>query len=263
MFDKQSILKNVFKPEEKLVFSKALDRAYSCIKNYEPAFTEFLDPYKISCILNLLGNKYDFNIRVFGGIFNCERQKIGFFPEFMLEEDFIFPISAVEIEYNLKYSKNLTHRDFLGSLIGLGIVRGKLGDILIEDGKAVVFVDSDIADFINSNLEKVGHTKVKTKIISIDDIKVDDDFEDVKNITLSSLRIDTVLSGVFNLSRGKAAELIKAEKAFVNWNICESVSRLVSEGDIITLRGFGRVKIVQFLGKTKKDKFLVGVHRFM
>ena len=263
MFDKQNILKNVTKPDEKLIFSKAFDRAYYCIKNFEPAFTEFLDPYKISSILSLLGYKFDFNTKVFGGMDNCERQKLGFFPEFMLEEDYKFPISVIEITYNLQFSKKLTHRDFLGSLIGLGIVRGKIGDIIIEDDKVYVFVDEDIADFINVHLEKVGHTKVKTKIISYEDIKPKEETMECKNITVSSLRLDAVLSGVFNMSRGKISDLIKAEKAFINWNMCDSVSKQVSEGDIITLRGFGRVKIVELVGKTKKDRFLLSIHKFM
>lgn len=262
VFDKHSILKNVSKPDEKLIFSKALDRAYYCIKNYEPAFTEFLDPYKIASVIALIGNERDFNIRVFGGIDNCERKKIGFFPEFMVEEDCIFPISAVQINYNSSFGKKLTHRDFLGSLIGLGIARTKIGDILIEDEDIFVFVDEDIADFININLERVGHTKVKTKIISVDEVEIKEDFGDLRNITLASLRLDAFLSGVFNLSRGKVSDLIKSEKAFVNWNICESPSKLISEGDIVTLRGFGRVKVIDFLGKTKKGRFLIAINKF-
>jgi len=262
MFDKHRILKNISKPDEKLIFSKALDRAYYCIKNYVPSFTEFLDPYKTASIISLIGNEYDFNIRVFGGIDNCERKKIGFFPKFMPEEDCFFPISAIQINYNSSFGKKLAHRDFLGSLIGLGIVRAKIGDILIEAENVFVFVDDDIADFINLNLEKVSNTRVKTKIISIDEIKIKEDFGNLKNITLASLRFDAFLSGVFNLSRSKACELIKSEKAFINWNICESPSKLISEGDIVTLRGFGRVKVIDFLGKTKKGRFLIAINKF-
>ncbi len=262
MFNKQNILKNVSKPDEKLIFSKAFDRAYYCIKNYEPAFTEFLDPYKISSILSLLGNQYDLNIYVFGGTSNCERQKIGFFPDFMIEEEYVFPISVLEITYNPKFSKKLTHRDFLGSIIGLGIVRGKTGDIIIEDEKAFVFVDDDIAEFICSNLEKVGHTKVNVSIVPLDLVNINNDLEEIKNITAVSLRIDAVLSKIFNLSRGKVSDFVKSEKVFLNWSICENASKIVSEGDIITLRGFGRVKIIEFIGKTKKDRFLISIRKY-
>ncbi len=262
MFNKQNLLKNINEPDEKLIFSKVFDRACYCIKNFEPAFTEFLDPYKISTILSLIGNGYDFNVQVFGGFRDAERQKIGFFPEFMLPGDYTFPISTIEITYNLQFSKKLTHRDFLGSLIGLGIVRGKIGDILLTDDKVYAFVDNDIADFINVNLERVGHTKVKTRVVSVDDIKLNDEVEVLKNITVSSLRLDTVLSGVFNVSRGKVSELIKGEKAFVNWSLCTSTSKVVSEGDVITLRGYGRMKVIEFMGKTKKDKFLISMRKF-
>ncbi len=262
MFDKQNILKNISKPDEKLIFSKVFDRAYYCIKNFEPTFTEFLDPYKISSLLGLFGDKYDFNIRVFGGKDNCERCKMGFFPEFMIESDMVFPISVIKVTYNLKFSGKLTHRDFLGSIIGLGIVRGKIGDILIEEGKVFVFVDDDIADFISANLCKVGKTKVDARIISAEEIDVNENFGEFKNITSSSLRIDGILSCVFNLSRGKVSDLIKTKRAFLNQSLCESVSKQVSEGDILTLRGFGRVEIVKFEGKTKKDKFLISIRKF-
>jgi len=262
VFDKQNILKNISKPDEKLIFSKVFDRAYYCIKNFEPSFTEFLDPYKISTLLSLFANNYDFNIYVFGGKDSCERKKMGFFPEFIPEKSEIFPISVIEINYNLKFSRKLTHRDYLGSLIGLGIVRGKIGDILIEENKAFVFVDDDIADFINVNLCRVGSTKVKTKIILPEDIKINENSEEIKSITVVSLRIDAVLSCVFNLSRRKVSELVNAKKAFLNQSVCESVSKQVSEGDILTLRGFGRVELIRFLGKTKKDKFLISVRKF-
>ncbi len=262
MFDKQNLLKNISKPDEKLVFSKAFDRAYYCIKNYEPSFTEFLDPYTVSSLLSLLDNKYNIIIKIFGGLDDCERKKIGFFPEFMVDDKFDFPISVIEITYNTKYSRKLSHRDFLGSIIGLGIVRGKIGDIFVTEEKAFVFVDDDIADFININLDKVGNTKVKSKIVSVDDIEISQGNKEAKNITVSSLRIDAVLSAVFNLSRGKTNELIKAKKAFVNWRVCESTSLQVSAESIVTLSGFGRVKIIEIVGKTKKDRFLLSIHKF-
>jgi len=261
VFDKKSILKNVFDNDEKLIFSKALDRAYYCLKNYEPAFTEFLDPCKVSSIVSLLGKSYDFSIRVFGGMEACERCKIGFFPEFMPEEDYVFPISIIKVEYNAKFG-GITHRSVLGSLIGLGIVRGKIGDILFRENAAFVFIDTNIADFVVMSFKKAGNTNVKARIVSLDEIGSSDVSGHLRNITLSSLRLDTVLSGAFNLSRGKASKLIKSEKAFVNWSVCESVSKPISENDMITLRGFGRVKIIQIIGKTKKDKFLVSINKF-
>ncbi len=262
MFDKQKILNNVFKPEEKIIFSKALDKAYFCIKRHEPSFTDFLDPYKISEILRIIGNRSDFKTVVFGGIDGCERQKIGFFPEFYNEEDFVFPIDAIEITYNSKYSKKLAHRDFLGAMIGLGITREKIGDIIIENESAYVFIDSDIVDFVCFNLEKAGNVKVKVKSVGIDNIVLSESKNNIRNITVSSLRLDVVLSGAFNLSRSKVSELIKAEKAFVNWALAETGSIQVRVGDTVTLRGAGRIRINEILGKTKKDRLLISILTF-
>ncbi len=263
MFDKSSLLKSIIKPDEKLIFAKAFDQAYCCLTRHETCFTDFLDPYKVSELLKLFsGGKYDMQVMAFGGTEACERKVVGFGPPYMELTQEEFPICMLEISYNATFSKNLTHRDFLGSVLGLGIERTKIGDILLLEGKALAFVYQDIADYICYNLDKVSHTKVTASIV---DMHIDEQGESnlsEKNITVSSLRVDTVLSGAFNLSRSKVSDYIQAEKVFVNWTVTQSQTKILAVGDMITLRGVGRVKLIDIVGKSKKDKFVIQICKY-
>ncbi len=255
MISREKLVKSAADEEEKLLISKAVDRANTAIKTFTPEFTVFMDTYKAHSIHSLFKHEGDVQAVIYGGYEDSERLKIGFFPEYTEPDTSLFPISPVEISYNSGFSGMLTHREYLGSVLGLGITREKIGDILPEEGRAVLFADSDIAEYIAANLERVGRTKVRAKLVSDIEIKPKEAVE--KRLTVPSLRLDALLSSAFNISRGKAAELIKGEKAFINWKQISSVSRTINEGDIVTLRGYGRVKLTQVVGTTKKDRILL------
>ena len=261
MIDKAAILKDITKAETKMFFAKAVDKAYMAEKTYEPAFTYFTDPVTAGEFMRAAERNTDMKISIFGGYDGAERAMIGFFPEYTDENAESFPISAVEVSYNGKYSSKLSHRDYLGSVMGLGITRERVGDIIIKDEGAVIMAESEIADFIASSLGKVGHTKVKCRIVDINDVISDDNGTDM-NITVMSMRIDAILSKGLNISRGTAAELIKSEKVFVNWKNVISSSIGIKENDIITVRGIGRIKINEIVGKTKKDRILIKICRY-
>ncbi len=257
--NRKSILSKIKDDDEKIIVAKAIDKRNVAIKRFTPEFSEFIDPYKATLIKELLFSN-ECEILVYGGHKNAERVKVGFFPEFCEVKIEDFPISIVEIKYNAKYSRALSHRDFLGSILCMGINRDKIGDIIIEDGYAIVYAEDEIARYIEANLEKVGNTSVRVKILDYYKPKEKDVVE--KKITLASMRLDVVISGAFNISRGKVAELIKGEKAFINWKNITSSSHKIEENDLITLRGVGRVKINEILGNTKKDRILVSISIF-
>ena len=231
----------------------------SCRRRSTVFSSQFMDPYKAYKFKSILSVERELNLVLYGGYDMSERLKLGFFPGYEeFEPDFnSFPISAIEIKYNSQFSSRLTHRDFLGSILGLGITREKIGDIILEDSRAVAFADNDIADYICVNLDKVKRTKVKCKVLQDYKPRVNEIAE--KKFTVASLRLDAVLSNAFNISRGKISDLIKGEKAFLNWKNEVSVSKTVAENDIITLRGYGRIKIIEIIGNTKKDRILINV----
>jgi len=262
MLNKQTLLEKINQPDDRLLIAKVLDRAGFSLKKHEDTFSDFCDPRKIAMIINVISKIKEVKYSVFGGFDECERQVIGFCPEYQELEEKDFPIRVVRIDVNTKFSKDLTHRDFLGSILGLGISREKIGDILIYEKHALVFMFSEISSYIVSNLERVGRSVVKVSAVDLSNVDLPKQKVEEKSVTISSLRIDALLGAVFNISRGKAQELVESEKVFINWSVANNVSKAVKEDDTISLRGFGRAKLVEIKGKTKKDRISVVVLKY-
>jgi len=200
--------------------------------------------------------------RAYGGFDAAERKQIGFAPSYDACDTLpysSYPITPLNVTYNGKYSRELTHRDFLGAVLGLGLDRCKVGDILIGDEGAVMYISRDIVSFITDSLHVVGRTPVATSTrTNLDGIQSPGT---VKRITAASLRVDAIISVAFNLSRSKAAVLIEREKVFVNWAIAKKTQQL-SPGDIVTIRGMGRVRLDDIIGQTKKDRVALSISVF-
>ncbi|MCL2577464.1 MAG: YlmH/Sll1252 family protein [Defluviitaleaceae bacterium] len=237
--------------EDKLLFAKVLDRLNSAIKKEQSAFTDFLDPVRCESFLSLLAKKapQEIIVKANGGFENAERKMLG-----MIADEESFPITPITFTYNARFSKPPSHRDYLGAVLGLGLERGKIGDILIGENGATIYVSSDVAEFICENLQQAGRTAIKGKIgealTSIEPQGKE------KRITVPSLRTDAVISSAFNLSRRESAALIESEKVFVNWKPVKK-TQLIYLGDTITIRGHGRVVIKEQAGNTKKDRIIL------
>lgn len=165
-------------------------------------------------------------------------------------------ITPLTITYNEKFSKAPTHRDYLGAVLGLGIDRGKIGDIRIGEDGAIMYALSDIAPFIVENLNQAGRTKLDVKLG--DQLKSIESTAKQKRITVASMRADAIISSALNMSRGKSTALIESEKVFVNWKLATK-SQMVSVGDTITVRGTGRVTVNAQCGKSKKEKIVLEI----
>jgi RNA-binding protein YlmH len=260
--DKQLLLRSFETDEERLVFSRLYDLFCAAVKNNKPVFSSFLDPVSISRCGRIFEHNLPpfFVMKIFGGAPNSERQMICFSPQPDNEADLVFPVSCLEITYNKKFSKKLSHRDFLGSVLALGIERKKIGDITVLEAGALVYVVSDMADYIIYNLERAGNTPVKVKLAGIEgaDVQEEQTGREIRK-TVSSLRIDAVISACLKLSRADAAALVEAEKVFVNWKLANKASKLAQEGETITVRGYGRIVIKGIVGRSKKDKLVINV----
>ena len=246
VFDKETMMKAFNKPEEKFLFARVLDQALFSLESGQTEYSDFLDEYHASAFAHLL--KTGITVSSFGGYDEAERKILA------LGNFFDFPITAIAISFQAKFS-NLTHRDFLGSIIGLGINRALIGDILIKDDRALIFAKKEIADYITANLTKVKNASVRA---SDAHLSAADEFIKLpvsRNITSASLRLDAVASAAFNLSRGNVAELIGKGRGFINWTPVSSASKNVQTGDTVTLRGVGRFRIVEITGQTKKGNF--------
>ncbi len=251
--DRNSILKQFSEPEEKLLFSKVINQAYLCYRNNSPFFSDFWDPLRLSKFSKALAefNRH-IDILSYGGFLETERRMMGFFPKHEgKEED--FPIDGLLISFDKKFGSP-SHRDVLGAIIGLGIDRRVLGDILPCDGFFIAFAERQIASYIEANLEKAGRITVKCKKSEYGSLPVVIEKKAEKNITVPSMRLDSVISEALNLSRSESAEHIKKERVFLNWIAASSGSKTVNCGDNITVRGLGRFKIIEITGQTKKGR---------
>lgn len=189
-----------------------------------------------------------------GGFSGAERVVAAFgSPE---NED--FPISVISVKpVNQKFADELSHRDFLGAVLGLGIKRDVIGDIIINENCGYMFCSSGIADYITDNLREVKHTTVKAeKCESLPSFAVPE--PESAEYIVSSRRLDVLTAAVFGLSRKSAAELFSKEKVFVN-GCLKGASYTVSDGESVSVRGFGKFVFVRECRRTKKDRAVVEI----
>lgn len=230
-------------------------------KNSRFTFTEFLSLDEQSTLKSLERELYFFTL--FGGADGCERvvARFGSPSDFGYEEE--FPISIIKIAPKLKkFSDELSHRDFLGALMNLGIERKFLGDIIVKDNVAYVFALNKMAEYIAENLLKVKHTAISAEIVF--DVPEDRLFPTESiSIPVSSLRLDCLIAGIYNLSRSQVVELFSAQKVFINGRLIENISHIPKEKDIISLRGFGRFIFSSVGGLSKKGRTYVTLEKYI
>lgn len=191
---------------------------------------------------------------LFGGAENCERVMLRIGDEETLGYSEPWPIRTLEIApKNRKFADPLTHRDFLGAILHLGLERDTIGDIFIEDNVGYVFCTDKVAAYLTQELDRVKHTSVVCREIEeLPELKRSKPEE--KFIQTSSLRIDLIIAKVYNLSRNAAQELFPARKVFVDGRLCENNSRELCPGEIVSVRGFGRLSLKEERGLSRKGK---------
>lgn len=262
--NKEEILKKVSKSEDKLVVAKVLDKLYLSEKTNKMTSTDFLDPH-IQNVVSICLNSSNIDKYLFyGGYEGAERTIVVFCPSHLpiIQEPELAGLFKV-LKINLVHRGNISHRDYLGSLMGLGIKREKIGDILIKDEHCFVIVLNDIADFIRYNLDKVGNVKVEVDYAELESLQTHE--QKVKEIrtTVASLRLDSVASAGFGISRSKIADYIKAEKVSLNWETTPSLTKIVKQGDMISIRGKGRVVLQEIGRTTRKDRISIYLKKFI
>lgn len=265
MSDRNLILKKLPKQEDRLIVSKALDKAEFAGRTGKTSYTDFLDPRQQSVIEKALSGFDDIGFSFYGGYNGAERALAIFRPDFVDNDDNLQEYSSFfKILHIIPAARdNLSHRDYLGALLALGIKREKTGDLLVREEYCDVFVISEIANFIQANLAKVGNTRVSVSIEEIAEVAAPEQKVKEISVTVASLRLDCIAGPGFGMSRSKAAEYIKAGKLSLNWEIVDNPSRLVKEGDAVTIRGKGRVIVESIGGKTKKDRIGILLNKYI
>ena len=259
--DKEEIFKGLTKREDKMFMSKVIDQALLSFKYHEVRFTDFLDPYRRQLVKRTLKGYSQGNMHHFGGYEECERSTISFFPDYMDVQDVIYPIAALEA-HCLHVSK-LSHRDFLGAILNLGIKREKIGDILIDEQKCTFFCMVDIKEFILYNLQKVANKNVSISERALTEILIPAKKFKILQVTVPSMRLDAILSSAIGESRNKVTTYISAEKVNVNWESAKSCSQQLQQGDVISTKGKGRIIIDKVGSVTRKGRIHVTIKKLI
>jgi len=242
-----------FRKEEHTFVDQVLDWKLVVEQEYRWKLTDFLDPRQQKIIQLLIGNTEEVNVDFWGGQDGSERKRALFYPDYMTPGKEDFQVSAFELNYPSKFI-SIDHPQILGSMMSIGMKRDKFGDILSSDQRFQVMLSQEVEDYVLANFQSVGKAKVQLKPLSEEGV-----IKQVKNIeesfvTVSSMRLDTVISEAFHLSRSKVKPAIVSGSVKVNWKLVDDPSFLVTEADVLSMRGQGRCEIVESDGTTKKGK---------
>ena len=258
--DKQNCIAAVAQNEEdRILFARLYDRLVGAEQKNIPASTCFLSEREQVLTKRMLASV---QLHFFGGADGAERAVCCWLPDY-LDESWLYddgPVTAVRATFFEKDS--LTHRDFLGGLMGIGIKRETIGDIYVGKGCCDFFVLREILPYVLDNFLSAGRTKLQLEEISLCEVRVPQlSVKEVKD-TVPSLRLDCILGSGFGMARGKAAELIASGKVSVNGLPCLKQDKLLEEGDKVSARGLGKFLLTQIGGRTKKDRISIMIERY-
>lgn len=251
--------------EERILLARVLDKLELAENRSIPAHTPFLSPAEQACVTDLLNAAGQPRHFFFGGFDGSERQICVFLPDWQEREDWLAAPEDTLTSLHAAFPKDAapSHRDVLGSLMGLGITREKLGDILFGENSCDVLCLADAVPILLSQWESVGRWKIKLQQLPLSALEVKP--PEVRTIrdTVATLRLDAVLASGFSTSRGKAADLIGAGRVMVNHRECLKADKPVAEGDVLTCRGLGKCVIKEVLGQSRKGRVMLVLERYV
>lgn len=213
--------------------------------------TDFLDPREQFITQSVIQHSDELGLMFFGGYEEAERKRALIYPDYLAPSIQDFELTYFQVNYAKKFI-SIEHPNLLGSLIGTGLKRQKFGDLLFSEDNVQFICTSDVADFVRAQLTHVGRASVSLEEISKADLQPVISKTDIKEDTISSLRLDAVCAAVSRQSRQKAQLLVKNGLIKVNWKVTEDPSFTIGEGDQLSVRGFGRFSLKTIDGKTKK-----------
>ena len=250
---------------ERTLLARVLDKRAAAEQRSVPAWTPFLSPEEQAAVAALLNAAGPTRYLFFGGYEGAERRLCAFLPDWQEEDDFLEdpegPVTAIQADYAADAS--ITHRDILGGLMGLGITREKLGDILIHPGYCQVLVLREVAPILLSQWETAGRWRLRLKELSLDRLEVTPPEIKVIRDTVATLRLDAVTASGFSTSRAKAADFISAGRVAVNHQECTKADKPMAQGDVITCRGLGKCVLREVLGQSKKGRLMIVLERYL
>lgn len=260
MIDKNRLLAFAKNDEDKILISRIIDVFLFVEEKNTVKHTGFLNGHQIALaerVASSFNVKYDF----FGGYGEAERKVLFCMPEYFYPESSDIPIYVLKIESKNKAA--LSHRDYMGAILNLGIKREKVGDIVVFDGFAYVFCMSDIAEYIASQTEKIGNVGVNIFVSSFDEVNVlPKKFKEITS-SVSSIRLDSVLCAALGISRNESNSLVEKGLVCVNWETVLKPDFRPEKGDVISVHKYGRLLFSDIGGSSKKGRTFITVKRYI
>lgn len=260
MNQRETALKHAKNEEDRYLISRVLDIADAADRQYCLKASWFLNGYECTVVEKVLrqtGVCYTF----FGGYPEAERKIFACYPDYLEPEQQDFPITTIKVTG--RDIEKLSHRDYLGSLLGLGIKRETIGDILITPECGYVFCMDDIAPYILSQLRKMSNQGVRLEQCALTDLVIPERKYKELSATVSSLRLDAIVAAACGLSRSDALACIKQGRVSLDWEPVEEPAKLVLEGQLLSVKGFGRYLLYQVNGLTRKGRTGITIRKYI
>ncbi len=257
--------------EKDILISHALDMKEKCADNSVITNTSFMSIEELST-LKAYERQFSEYVSTFyyGGYEDAERRIALFVPrfygvgdieEYLKENEEENPLCILRVKKD-KFT-SLSHRDYLGSVMGLGVKREMTGDIKVSDEGADIFCLKSIAPFLCENLKKAGRGSLEGEVMSVQQYKGGNEKTEIKFYSVASLRLDNIISAAFNLSRGSAAEAINKGVVYINSSQCFKNDFILKQGDKIVFRGKGKVVLYEIIGENKKGRVHINLKRYI
>ena len=243
--------------EERILISRVMDLAQRCESRHFVTYTPFLNPRE-----QRLARAYckgDFRIKSWGGYEDAERAVLAFCPD--EDDEVYYPFTPLRI--TAADGRVFSHRDYLGAILGLGIKREKIGDIITEEDCAFVFCDDSVSEFVCLNLTGVSFSTVNCTPTTDDRVFSYKRRYEERSVTVASLRLDCIVSSAAGLSREKGTALIERGLVRLNYDIAKNPSSKVADGDVISVRGCGKMEIKTDHLTSRKGRIIVCLKYFV
>ena len=246
--------------DDAVLTAMAQDAVRQSEKYHSPCFVGFLDEREQRLLRNLMEKTRNENYMFWGGYEAAERVVFGAFPACADPEPGEFPFSAVTVSY--REQDDLCHRDFLGALMALGIERSTVGDILTEPGRCVLFLRKEVLPYVLQQIRKIGAVGVTVTPGAEQPYPEGRRFRTISTV-VSALRADCVVTACTGLSREKAKSRISAGLVAVNYEICDSPSMLLRQGDVLSVRGVGKFRLEETGRLTRKGRIGIEIKKYL
>jgi RNA-binding protein YlmH len=252
-----------FHPDEKVFVDRAWEWVERAAERHETKRTDFLDPRQAHILFSLANRHPDAVVRLDGGTPDAERQRAIIGPDYRPLDSEDIGIAVLDISSDDRRISELDHGDYLGALLGLGMKRDKIGDLHVREDGCHALIAEEIGDFLAGHMRQAHRVDVSVSILPLSELREVRQTLEEQMISVASLRLDGIASDVFRLSRTKIVAPIRAGRCRVNWKTQEDPSTPLRGGDMVSMKGFGRFKLLEVEGVSKSGRTRVRIGKFL